>query len=142
MSAEKKEGAEQTCKCGTERICIWITKEWQGKTERKLQWQNKSNSKPHFKFAGPGKFDCNIPDEPSQQPTQPTASNFKPKLITQSELQLWNDIIEKIKEYHLVAKQNFENDPRIEKNGQLHGLLTNQSFTVLNAMLQKKRNDS
>lgn len=141
MSAEKKEGVEQTCKCGTDLICVKFMKEWQGKTEEILQWQNKSDRKPHFKWVSDGEFDCNIPDEPSQQTTQDTASNFKPKLLSESELKLWNDILEKIKEYHLVAKQNFENDSRIESNGQLHGLLTNQSFTVLNAMLQKPRDD-
>ena len=139
---EKKEGVEQTCKCGTLLICVKIIKEWEGKSEEKLQWQNKTNRKPHFKFAGPGKFDCVVPDESSQQSKPQTTNHFVPKRISEAELQLWNDILEKIKEYHIVAKQNFENDPRIEKNGQLHGLLTNQSFTVLNAMLQRKRNDS
>ena len=141
MSVEKKEGAKQTCKCGTELICIKITKTWEGKTEEILQWQNKSNGKPHFKWVSDGEFECNIPGEPSQQTIQTTVSNFKPKLLSESELKLWCDILEKIKEYHLVAKQNFENDSRIDPNGQLHGLLTNQSFTVLNAMLQKQRDD-
>ena len=54
---EKKEGETQTCKCGTELICVKIVSEWNNKKEEKLQWQNKKDSKAHFKFIG-GKPDC------------------------------------------------------------------------------------
>ena len=65
FAAEKKEGAEQKCdKCGTPLICVKITKEWNGKSETKLQWQVKGTGKPHFQFAGDKKYKCiNIPEK-------------------------------------------------------------------------------
>lgn len=70
MSTEKTEGAEQTCsKCGTDLICVKIVREWQGKKEEKLQWQNKADLKPHFKFAGANNYSCNPPAESSQAPS-------------------------------------------------------------------------
>jgi len=61
---EKKEGATQTCsKCRTDLICKKITSTWNNKTEEKLQWQNKSDGNPHFNYAGPGKYDCNVPKD-------------------------------------------------------------------------------
>lgn len=68
---EKKEGATQTCsKCRTDLICKKITSTWNNKTEEKLQWQNKSDGNPHFKFAGPGKYDCNVPKDDESQEVQ------------------------------------------------------------------------
>ena len=78
-ATEKKEGAEQTCKCGTSLICVKITKEWNGKTETKLQWQNKIDHKPHFKFAGPGKFDCVIPEKNNTENSTDDDSHLKKK---------------------------------------------------------------
>jgi len=152
MSAEKKEGAEQTCKCGTDLICVKIISEWNGKKEEKLQWQNKSNLTPHFRWVSEGKYDCVLPDESYTTPmeyippmvTEPSPTNlnnFMPKLLTPQELQLWNDILEKIKEYYIVAKQNLQNDGNIEEIGAVHGLISNQAFTVLNTILQKKRDE-
>jgi len=67
-STEKKEGATQKCsKCGTSLICVKIIKEWQGKKEEKLQWQNVSDRKPHFKFAGPNNYKCMIPEPIPEQ---------------------------------------------------------------------------
>ena len=74
---EKKEGATQTCsKCRTDLICKKITSTWNNKTEEKLQWQNKSDGNPHFKFAGPGKYDCIVPDSTTitQESTVETAT--------------------------------------------------------------------
>jgi hypothetical protein len=66
---DKTEGATQNCsKCKTPLICNKITSTWNNKTEEKLQWQNQSDGKPHFNFAGSGKFDCNVPkDDESQE---------------------------------------------------------------------------
>lgn len=52
---EKKEGAKMTCgKCGIELVCHMS--EYDG-FENKLQWQN-SDGTAHYKWTGPGKFDC------------------------------------------------------------------------------------
>ena len=73
MSEEKKEGAEKKCgNCDQDIICVKISKEWNNKTETKLQWQTKSTKKAHFKFAGEkdGKtiFNCIIPGEATEAP--------------------------------------------------------------------------
>lgn len=59
--ADKKEGATQTCKCGTKLICVKIIDTFENRNTEKLQWQNDSDHKPHFRFAGPGKFNCVMP---------------------------------------------------------------------------------
>lgn len=61
MASPKYEGEKQTCKCGTQLTAVTIVSEWQGNKTEKLQWQN-PDGKAHYKFAGAGKFDCNIPE--------------------------------------------------------------------------------
>ncbi|MCH7560778.1 MAG: hypothetical protein IIC67_05325 [Thaumarchaeota archaeon] len=63
---EKKEGATQTCKCGTELICVKVISEWQGKKSEKLQWQN-SDGSAHYNYNG-HEYTCNIPNEIEQKP--------------------------------------------------------------------------
>lgn len=59
MADDKVEGNEKTCgNCKTALICVKIVNEWQGKKEEKLQWQSKQSHKAHFKYAGPGKYNC------------------------------------------------------------------------------------
>jgi len=80
LTEEKVEGAEKVCgNCKTELICVKIVSEWQGKSSEKLQWQSKQCRKAHFKYAGPGKFNCqNI--ESSQSPEQtPEPPKEQPK---------------------------------------------------------------
>ena len=52
--------------CKTPLIHVKVTSSWNGKSEEKLQWQNQSNHKPHFKYAGEkdGKtqYNCIMPD--------------------------------------------------------------------------------
>lgn len=81
MTDDKVEGNEKKCgKCQTELICVKIIDTYQNRNTEKLQWQNKSTGTPHFKFAGPGKFNCMMPNEdtkPAEAPTQTEAP--KPK---------------------------------------------------------------
>ena len=64
MAAPDHEGQEMTCKsCGTELIAR--EKKYEG-FEPKLQWQNEDGT-AHYKFAGPGKFKCNIPKSEEQK---------------------------------------------------------------------------
>ena len=64
MAAPEEEGQEMTCKsCGTELIAR--EKKYEG-FDSKLQWQNEDGT-AHYKFAGPGKFKCNIPKSEEQK---------------------------------------------------------------------------
>lgn len=83
MSDDKAKGAKKVCsKCQTKLICNEIIKEYQGKKETKLQWQNELDGKPHYYYKGPGKYECSPPKEtdvakpaetkPAAAPEQPT----------------------------------------------------------------------
>ena len=62
MSDAKVEGAEKDCgACKEALICVKVVSTWNNKTEEKLQWQTKSTGKPHFKWAGNGKYNCIVP---------------------------------------------------------------------------------
>ncbi len=84
MSSDKVEGAEKKCgNCQTELICVKIVSEYQGKKEEKLQWQSKKSRLPHFKFAGPGKFNCmNIDSADTPQVVETQKPEPKPEVNT------------------------------------------------------------
>lgn len=117
MSTEKIEGAEQTCsKCGTELICAKVIKEWQGKKEEKLQWQNKSNRKAHFKFAGPNNYKCVPPEGADQETQQPTSDEFlkqKQKEITEQQ-QKKESVLDSKKSQRFNEKQILEIDCQLD----------------------------
>ena len=49
-----------TCKkCNTALVCRMSN--YKGNFENKLQWQN-SDGTPHYKWNGPDKFECSIPE--------------------------------------------------------------------------------
>lgn len=70
------EGETKNCgACKTPLIHVKITSTWNNKTEEKLQWQNQSNNKAHFKWAGEdqdgkAKYNCMIPPTTTQSPEQ------------------------------------------------------------------------
>ena len=56
------EGETKECgRCKTEIIHVKIIKEWNGKKDEKLQWQNVEDKKPHFFYVGPNKYNCKMP---------------------------------------------------------------------------------
>lgn len=82
MSDDKVEGNEKKCgKCKEDLIVVKITKEWQGKTDTKLQWQTKSTGKAHFKYAGPGKYNCIIPTPEDVKPEPTPEAKPEPKEV-------------------------------------------------------------
>jgi len=91
-TTEKKEGATQICKCKTDLICVKVTKTWNNKTEEKLQWQNQSDHKPHFKFAGPGKYDCILPEN-IVIPETKTITEKVPSLVNADKINSQMDIL-------------------------------------------------
>jgi len=78
------EGETKNCgACKTPLIHVKVISTWNGKSEEKLQWQNQSDSRPHFKWAGEdqdgkAKYNCMMPQvtqtpesivqEPVEQP--------------------------------------------------------------------------
>lgn len=70
------EGETKNCgACQTPLVHVKVVSTWNNKTEEKLQWQNQSNGKPHFKFAGTGqdgkaKYNCIMPTEQVEAPKQ------------------------------------------------------------------------
>lgn len=83
MPDDKVEGKEKICgNCKLDLICVKITKEWNNKTETKLQWQTKATGKAHFKYAGPGKYNCILPGEtetPAETEAPKPAPEAKPE---------------------------------------------------------------
>lgn len=82
--ADKEEGAEMKCKgCGTLLVCHMST--YQNGFENKLQWQN-SDGSAHFKWTGPGKFDCvkgkDAPTTPQEQVQSSEAAKPSPKTLS------------------------------------------------------------
>ena len=82
MSNDKVEGNEKTCgNCKTALICVKVVSEWQGKKEEKLQWQSKLSHKAHFKYAGPGKYNCiNIDGATVTETTPEPPKESKPEI--------------------------------------------------------------
>ena len=139
---EKTEGATQTCKCGTQLTCVKIISEWQGKKEEKLQWQNSSDGKSHYKFAGPGKFDCVIPNDSNSinstvsnditTTTQiSTTTSFKRQHVTDEEEIVWNSILDKLIEYDILAEKRLSENIHYDSSNPAHnGQLKNWAFAV------------
>lgn len=142
---EKVEGLEQTCKCGTVLICVKIIKEWQRKKEEKLQWQNKSDRTPHFKFAGNGKFDCVVPDTEqsttSQQTTEPKP--FKREHVSADEEIIWNGILDMLMEFDILADRRFAIHSNFDSSNPAHvGQIKNWAFSILQEVKKQKREES
>ncbi len=88
------EGETKNCgACKTPLIHVKVTSTWNNKTEEKLQWQNQSNNKAHFKWAGEkdGKaiYNCMMPEtttaqqtvqEPTEQPKPETKPAVNPNI--------------------------------------------------------------
>jgi len=83
MSEEKVEGKEKVCgNCKEDLIVVKIVSEWQGKKSEKLQWQTKKTGKAHFKYAGPGKYNCILPTpEDVVQASMPKEDPPKPQTL-------------------------------------------------------------
>lgn len=92
MAAPDHEDQTMVCKsCGTALIAR--TKKYEG-FEDKLQWQNE-NGTAHYKFAGPGKFNCNIPTDNNDESVD--IGNVIPKpAILKDDIDVINEKITKL----------------------------------------------
>ncbi len=74
------EGTIKNCgSCKTPIIYVKIVKEWNGKKEEKLQWQNVEDQKPHFSFISEKNYKCHPPEpkpEPKKAPPGPQQSKI------------------------------------------------------------------
>lgn len=62
------EGETKKCgQCGIEIEHVEVIDTFENRNTKKLQWQTRSTHKPHFKFAGPGKWKCITPEEIVQE---------------------------------------------------------------------------
>lgn len=62
------EGETKKCgQCGIEIIHVKIIDTYENRNTEKLQWQTNSTRKPHFKFAGEGKWKCITTEEIVQE---------------------------------------------------------------------------
>ncbi len=117
---EKKKGATQTCKCKTELICVEIESEWNGVKSTKLQWQNVIDHKPHYKFAGPGKFDCNIPAMGGISPQENEPIPINDSYFDSEEIKKIEEYIDEIKEIEKIVTRKLKTrtiDPNPAKVG-------------------------
>lgn len=133
--AEKIEGATQTCKCGTKLVCVKIISEWNNKKEEKLQWQNETDGKAHFKFIG-GKPDCfNIisetetPEESATLQTKETEKEIGEVYSeTRTKIQASIKTILKIRKQVIETVNEFENNPHPGMVWEMTALIYSQYY--------------
>lgn len=149
--ADKTEGAEQVCKCGTHIICNTkhydATDKYPEKTV--LQWQN-PDGKAHFSTKDGKTFTCNMPitssDDPSPKPAEQTTLNeelFTPNLVTPAESQVWNDILDKLMEFDIMADIRFKKNTKFDSSNPAHtGQIKNWAIAIYQEIKQCDRIES
>lgn len=126
------EGTIKNCgSCKTPIIYVKIIKEWNGKKEEKLQWQNVEDQKPHFSYVSEKNYKCHPPGpvEPKPEPKPEPPKESKKALVTspfdEAEIivrwaseRAYKMTMEDIPDYSKLTTQ--------EKSGlgQKHGMLT------------------
>lgn len=145
--ADKKEGVEQVCKCGTHIVCH--TKHYEAtdnyKAKTVLQWQNPDGT-AHFSTKDGKTFTCNMPitssDTSSSKPVEQTTLNeeqFKPKFVTPAESQVWNDILDKLMEFDIMADIRFKKNTKFDSSNPAHtGQIKNWAFAIQQEINKRK----
>lgn len=127
------EGERKDCgQCKTPLVHVKIIDTFNGNVE-KLQWQNVEDSKPHFKFAGPGKWNCVMPQittTTAQETVQETVQ-VKPNAIEVKDPFQEAELItrwarERAYKMVMVEVSDYSKLTQQEKNslGQKEGMLT------------------
>ena len=142
---KKEEGNEGRCwKCNHTIICV-KTGMYNGIPN--LKWQNPDGSS-HYRKMG-DKVACategeNLEGQPAGYdgfnkpvPKEP----FVPKLISEEQQALWNNIVDKAVEYTLLAEERYKNYPQMGNNPAKGGMVTKLAYDMMAHYQKVKEND-
>lgn len=135
---DKTEGAESVCKCGTKIFCR--KKPASGKFPEKLQWQNE-DGKAHYNYDFKTKeTTCNVLEESTQQTMDsPEIESNNFQFVTPVESQVWNDILDKLMEFDIMADIRFKKNTKFDSSNPAHtGQIKNWAFAIQQEINKRK----